>query len=91
MKITQDRFLDKRPSLMFWMILLFVVVCILSVIGIYRNEKAWERYSVNNHCRITSIVAGRYDYIPDYKGSVRAVWVSGQKTYACDNGVTVTR
>jgi len=70
------------------------LVSFLVWVGI-ENEKAWQKYSAEHHCKLIHHVDGYYisTVLPDGKGGVTTgtTYVPEQNTYRCDNDLEITR
>lgn len=64
---------------------------VLGGIGLYKEQKAWERYAKENNCKVIATERGRYYHTPDGKGGTNLHKEADRTTYRCDDGTTHTR
>jgi hypothetical protein len=77
-----------RTTLVAIGVLVLLLLC-LYIMG--KEEEAWELFVTEHHCRVTAETEGKTIWSIDGKGRSIQTFIPPTKTYTCDDGVQRTR
>lgn len=71
------------------MSIFIVLILIGTFVGIYYDQKSWERYTVQHHCEARGYTSPSNGFGFDSKGQPVVTYNPGQTIYVCDEGQTI--